>query len=363
MKATLLYKLAFVLLLVPTLTFATNDKWTGKHTKEKTIKKEFSVNSNATFKVDNSYGNLDINTWDENRIVVEVIIKTNGNNEEKVQQKLNDIDVEFSASNSMVSAETTFNKNGSKSWWNWNKNNKVRMEINYIVKMPMSNNVILNNDYGSIDLEKLEGRAEIVCDYGKITTQELMAENNKLNFDYTNHCYFEYINSGSINADYSSYTVAKAKDLDINADYTKSNIEIAEDITYNCDYNAMTIGKANSVSGNGDYLSLRMGDIYKNVEVKADYGSIVIGRMGSNAGDVTINSNYAGIKIGYDPGYSFSFEIDLEYASLKGSEGFQFNKKRIESRDKYYQGYHGSANSGNTININSEYGSVKFEKK
>ncbi|WP_353778681.1 hypothetical protein [Winogradskyella sp. 3972H.M.0a.05] len=365
MKATLLYRLALVLLLIPGLSVAnTNpDKWNGKHTKEKTIKKEFNVSSNATFKVDNAYGNLDINTWDENRIVVEVFIKTNGNDEEKVQERLDDIDVKFSASNDWVAAETMFNKKNSNSWWKWSKKNKVKMEINYVVKMPMSNNVNLNNDYGSIDLEKLEGRAEINCDYGKITTQELMAENNKLTFDYTNNCYFEYVNTASINADYSSYTIAKAKDLDINADYTKSTIEIAEDITYNCDYNTMSIGKLNSISGNGDYLSLRLDEVYDDVEVKADYGSIVIGRMGPNAGDISIQSDYAGIKIGYDPGYNFSFEIDLEYAGLKGYEGFQFNKKRVESSSKYYQGYRGNANSGNTVKINSEYGSVKFEQR
>ena len=113
------------------------------------------------------------------------------------------------------------------------------MKINYVVKMPITNHVDLSNDYGNITLGTLEGRAEISCDYGKITTKELLADNNVINFDYTNNSYFEYIKSGKINADYSGFTVAKTKDLTIVADYTKSLIEIAENVNYNCDYGSL----------------------------------------------------------------------------------------------------------------------------
>jgi len=361
MKTALLYRITLAFLLVPMLIIASNNPLNkGKHTKEKVITKEFNVNSNATLEIDNSYGNLDIVTWDENRIVFEITITTNGNNEEKVQKKLDDITVDFDASSSHVMAKTKFNKNGSSSWWKWNNSNKVNMKINYVVKMPITNNVNLSNDYGSINLDKLEGRAKISCDYGKITTKELMADDNIISFDYTQNSYFEYIKNGKINADYSGFTVAKTKNLSINADYTKSIVEIAEDIDYNCDYGSITVEKVNSITGNGDYLTTRIGDVYKDVSLDADYGSIKIGRMTTNAGDITIESDYVGITIGYDSGYNFSFDIDLEYASLRDHEGLEFNKKKVESGSKYYSGYHGNANSGNTIKISSDYGSVSL---
>ena len=360
MRTQQLYKLV-ILLLIPAMTFSINDL-KGKYTKNKMINKEFTVNSDATLKINNSYGNLDIVTWDENRIVIQVSITTKGNDEEKVQKKLDEITVKFSSSAELVSAETIFNKNKSKSWWSWTKNNNVNMEINYLVKMPVTNAVILDNDYGNINLDKLEGQAKISCDYGKITTKELMADNNSISFDYTNNSYFEYIKSGKINADYSGYTVSKTENLDISADYTKSKIEVAENIKYSCDYGGITIEKVNNVEGNGDYLTTRIGDVYKNVTIDADYGSIKIDNLTANAGNVSINSDYVGIKIGIDPDYDFDFDIDLEYGSLNEDDGFQYNKQRIESGDKYYVGYHGKENSGNLIKISSDYGSVTFFK-
>ena len=360
MKTALLYKLVIALLILPLSVNANDKNWKGKHTKEKTIHKEFDVNSNATLRVDNSYGDLDITTWDQNRIVIDVTITTYGNNEEKVQKKLDAIDVVFSGSSDMVSAKTQFNK-GKKSWWNWGNNN-VNMKINYVIKMPESNNVDLSNDYGAINLDKLTGHAKISCDYGRITTQELMAEDNYLNFDYTNNSYFEYIKSGKTNADYSSYTVGTTEDLSVNADYTKSNVEIAEDVNYNCDYGSLTVGKANNVSGDGDYLSLRLGEIYKDVNVKADYGSMKIEKMTANAGNVTVNSDYMKITIGYDAAYNFEFELDLEYAGFKGKDDLEITKQKIQSSDKYYFGYHGSSNASSKINISADYGSVTFKK-
>ncbi len=364
MKSQLFYKTVYMLLLIPTLVLGNNNpEWNAAHTKEKTIKKEYTVNSNATLKVHNSYGNVNVLTYSGNKVLIEVTIKTISNNADKAKEKLDEITVEFNASSDLVSAKTIFNKNKSKSWWNnWGSSNNVKMEVNYVIKLPITNNVDLNNDYGNINLEKLEGRAVLNCDYGKITTKELMADNNSISFDYTNNSYFEYIKSGKINADYSDYTVAKAKQLTVNADYTKSNIKIAEDVNYTCDYGSFTAENINNLKGNGDYLTVVLGDVYKNVEINADYGSIKIGKMTANAGNVNIVANYAGITIGYDPAYNFKFELDLEYASLRDSDGFEFSKKKLETSEKYYLGYYGSPSASSLVKISSDYGSVSFKR-
>lgn len=364
MKSSLLCKTICVLFLIPTLLLGNNNpNWNGAHTKEKTIKKEFTVNTNAKLKVDNSYGNVNIITYSGNKTLIEVTIKTNSNNAEKAQEKLDEITVEFNASSDLVSVQTIFNKNKSKSWWNnWGNNNNVNMEVNYVIKLPITNSVDLKNDYGSINLDKLEGRAIINCDYGKITTKELLADNNSISFDYTNNSYFEYIKSGKINADYSDFTVAKAKQLEVIADYTKSSIKIAEDINYTCDYGSFSVENVNNLTGNGDYLTLVIGDVYKNIEVRADYGSIKIGKMTSNAGNIGIISNYTGITIGFDSAYNFKFDLNLQYASLRDSDGFEFTKKKVESTDKFYLGYYGNSSTSNLIKINSDYGSVSFKR-
>lgn len=354
---------AFLLLLmVPALALATGGKFKGKHTKEKKLNKEYTVNADASLSVSNSYGNIDVVSWNENRTVIEVVIRTNGNNEEKVQKKLDDITVEFSGNASGVSARTVFN--GKKKGWNWwgNDSNNVNMEINYTIKVPVTNSVDLSNDYGPINLNRIEGRAEISCDYGQLNIGELMADNNSLSFDYTKNSTIDYMKSGDINADYSNFTLERAEAIDLNADYTKSEILKIHTLDYSCDYGKLSLGEATNIDGSGDYIPLRIEKLNGNLRVRADYGSISVDKVSSSGGNINIESDYAGIKIGFESGYNFDFDLDLRYASLKGEDYVELQHTHKESTRKTYKGYHGSKGSGNTIYVNSEYGSVTFKK-
>jgi len=332
----------------------------GKHTKEKTIRKEFKVNADALLKIENSFGNLVLNSWDEDRVVIEVHITTNGSNEEKVQRKLDEITVEFEASASMVSAITRFGKSSSWSWWGKNNNN-VNMQINYTVKMPVKNSVNLSNDYGNITLDRVDGHAKISCDYGRLDLGELRGRNNELNFDYTSKSRIGYMNSGEIRADYSGFTIEKAGDLNISADYTNSTVMKMENLVYSCDYGNLEVEDAGNISGNGDYINVRLGNIHGKVDVTADYGSVRIGRLAEDAGDIDLRTNYTGIRIGYSPAYRFDFEITTEYAGVKGKEAFTIDISKENNSSRYYKGYYGKAGSGRNIRIKSDYGTVSFE--
>lgn len=357
---TILFKIAFIGLLLPQIAFGAHEKdFKGKHTKEKTIKKEFQVNANALLKVDNSYGNLYITTWNENRTVIEVHIKTNSNNEEKAQKKLDQITVDFEASSSSVSARTVFEKSG---WnWNWGNGNNVSMEINYTIKLPVTNRVDLSNDYGSINLDRLDGKAEISCDYGKLMIGDLNGDGNELRFDYTNNSEINFMKSGNINADYSSYRLEDANELRVSADYTQSSIGNVKALSYSCDYGSMKVDNAGIVEGKGDYLTTKLGSISGGLNVSSDYGSIRVEEIMD--GNVMIKSDYTNIRLGLNSGYSFDYEINLSYARLKGAdEGFDMRIEREKSSENYYEGTRGSSGK-NSMKISSDYGSVQFDKK
>ncbi|WP_350287075.1 hypothetical protein [uncultured Croceitalea sp.] len=364
---TLLYKCLTLTLLLVCFTATAGDngggrKGKGKYTKEKTIKKEFNVNSDALLKVKNSYGNLNITSWDQDNVMIEVHIITNGNNEDKVKDRLNEINVDFENSSSLVSAMTRFGDRGRNWGWNWGKRNNVSVKVNYTIKLPVKNSVHLSNDYGNIYLNRIDGHAKISCDYGKIEVGELRGRNNELSFDYTSRSTFEYINSAKISADYSGFTIEKAGDLTVSADYTNSVVKEMGNLVYSSDYGSMEVGSVQNVSGNGDYIGIKLGRVYGNVDVTADYGSVKIEKMTEEAGNLDIRSDYTGIKVGYDDGYNFDFEITTEYAGVSGKDDFTINISKEKSSEKYYKGYRGSQGSGNKVNIDSEYGGVSFYK-
>ncbi|MCP4883578.1 MAG: hypothetical protein GY908_07285 [Flavobacteriales bacterium] len=331
-------------------------KW--DYEKTKTIKKDFEVNADASLIIRNKYGNVDVISWNQNRVEIEVTIIVSGNNEDKVVDRLSKINVNFEISKSAVSA-TTIIENSSKGWYN--SKNKMNYQIDYKVKVPVTNSVDLNNDYGTITLNEIRGRADINCDYGKILVGSLYHEDNSINIDYTSDSEIELINGGTINADYSKFRVEKAKKIELNADYTNSEFVHIEDLDFNCDYGKLEVDQANNIDGNGDYLTIRLGKIYKTLSIDADYGGIKIEKLMNGFKSIRIHSDYAGIKIGMDNDLSFNFIGKSSYGGFDiEGENVTYLKKVVKSTSKYYEGFVNRENSGATINISSEYGSVKL---
>lgn len=355
-----LYKITFLLFLLPAIALANPVK--KKHEKSKVIKKEFSVNADAKVALQNRYGNLNITTWNENMVEIEVTITVKGNDLDDVEDKLSSINVAFNASSSLVEAETLFEKNNSNwSWWKKSKN--LNYIINYRVKMPKSNAVDLNNDYGNIYLDHLNGKAAINCDYGKIDIGKLSATDNKINLEYCTSSTINFMKNGHVNIDYSKLTIDNAKTLTVNADYSTFKVGIVKDISFNFDYGAVAIEEATEVKGNSDYTSMRFGTITKKLDVETDYGAISIKKLAKNFENVSIDAQYASVKIGVEYDIAFTFEIDLQYAGFsRNDEQLEFFKRISKTTSKYYEGKYGKGTTNAKLKIRSQYGGVSINE-
>ncbi|UMB60967.1 hypothetical protein MHL31_01905 [Lutibacter sp. A80] len=354
-----LYKTIIILFLIPLTISATERK--DKYTKSKILKKEYSVNNNATLNITNKYGNIGIATWNENKIAIEVTITTNGYDEEKVEEKLEKINVNFDGNPDNVTAETIIEKTSSS--WNllkWGKSNNINIEINYLIQMPVSNNVNLTNDYGAINIDNLEGSAKINCDYGKITIGELWNTHNYINIDYTNNSTIDFIQNGTINADYSTLHIDKSNSVKLNADYSHLSFGKIALLKYNCDYGSLKIEDAFDITGNSDYMHTSVKKLRGTGDFDMDYGSLKLLELGDEFKNITINSSYTNTKIGVKPTNNFSINTSLNYGNLKYRDGFTINKEIVKTTSKYYEGYYNSANTSSNITIKSSYGSVTF---
>jgi len=227
----------------------------------------------------------------------------------------------------------------------------------------MTNNVDLNNKFGSINLDKLKGSSKIRCDHGKITTKELMSNDNVINFNHTRNSYFEYIKDGRISANHSDYVVAKAENIIVKANHTKSIIEFAENIEYDCNHGSLKVDNINNLEGKGNHLTTRIGNMFKSLKLDGSHGSLKIDRIASKANSIDIDSRFISMTIGYDAAFNFNFDLDFAHGSLRDSEGFNFTNKNTDHSSKTYEGYYGSEGSGNRVKIKSQHGSVSFKKQ
>jgi len=117
-----------------------------------------------------------------------------------------------------------------------------------------------------------------------------------------------------------------------------------------------------SIIGNGDYISIRIGTLSKLLDIKADYGSLKVDNILKGFSIVKVDTDYtSGMRFGFEKESAFDFIIDMQYARFKYDDmALDFRRKIIKSTSKYYEGFYRKQNSGSTVNINVEYGSVSF---
>ena len=143
----------------------------GSDNLTKKIHKEIEVTKDALIEIDNSYGDLNITSWDQDKVVIDVLITVKGENSKKTQKELNNIDVSFLLSPEKVMAETKIDMGWSFGWFYFGYgtfNNLEKYRIDYNIKIPKTSSVDLTNDYGTIRLNSLEGKANISCDFGQL---------------------------------------------------------------------------------------------------------------------------------------------------------------------------------------------------
>jgi hypothetical protein len=361
-----LYKLSMLLFLLPAL--LTAGPGYGKYTKTKKLNKSFTVNKNCMVDIQNEFGNVSITTWDQPTVSIEVTVEVSGNNEDRVDSQLREIDVDFDATASKVSARTNAEQKSSSNGSLWNtlfnsdSNKNSNMKIDYIIKMPETASLDISNDYGTIILDRLKGKAKIRCDFGRLDIGQLLGSDNELRFDYTNNSHIDYMKSGTIRADFSGFELHGSEKVDYKGDYTKAKFEDVKVLDFNGDFSTIQVDEVIKVVGRGDYSTIKLGTIQESVDLNTDFGSISIKELSSNIKTATIKSEYTGIKIGYHSNASFQFDIDTEFASIKLSDDLTITRSENDTTEKERSGYYGKRDASGTINIRSSFGGVSLKK-
>ena len=112
----LLFNLCCLALVFSTKAHNASNHWDGKYTETKAISKTFEVEKTVLLDIKNKYGNIVFTSWDNNEIQIDVELKANGNNLEKVKSELEAIEIYFESSSIKVLAHTDLSALEKRFW-------------------------------------------------------------------------------------------------------------------------------------------------------------------------------------------------------------------------------------------------------
>jgi hypothetical protein len=329
----------------------------------KEFHKEYSAGPNTTLDISNRYGNVVVETSDQNQVTIDVKVTVEVPGRDRAEKLLSFIDVQFSQEGDLIKAKTVIDDKFKFSGWG---GGSKRFSIDYKVKMPERINFNLSNRYGDSDLEKITGLVRLDIKYGNLAADNLARGNDKpLNYLSLAYGKAEIESAGwlDVSVRYSGdFQIDKSQALLLDSKYSKIKIEEISSVVGETKYDNIQIEKINNLILNAGYSDINIGELTKKLKFDGGYGNLSVESIPKGFESIETDSRYIGVKLGIASEASYQLDARLSYGDLKFDENnFQHQQRVVENNSSETSGIVGKESSpASTVKVTASYGSVRL---
>ena len=278
--------------------------------KVRTINKSYKVTADDKLKIENSFGDVVISTWDKNEITVDITVGVNASSEPRAQEIMDQIDVKDDQTGHDISFKTKVGEihNGN------NEKNRHGSErafyIDYIVHMPSGNSLKLENSFGKTEVPDFNGQVDLTSKFGSLSTGKLA-------------------NVDAIDVEFGRAMIAELN-------------------------NGKVVFKFNKES--------RIGKVNGNVKISSEFSHNVQFNVGDNIKELSVFESYSGVRMIVTKSLSAEFDIHTSFGSFHNDSDFSINEQKVDDNEygpHFDKDYSGKAGDGKArIRIKSSFGNV-----
>ena len=329
----------------------------------KEFHKEYKTGANTKLSINNKYGDVVVESWDKDQIVIDVKVTVDLSNKEKAEKLLGYIDVQFSETEDLISAKTVIDEKFNLGSWN---NDSRKFSIDYNVKMPVGTPLTLVNKYGNSNIDELHGLVNLDIKYGDFTIGKLTRGNvkplNRINLAYGKG---EIEEAGWLDLTLryvGNFEITKSQALLIDSKYSKLSLGETSSVVGESKYDNITIETINNLVLDNGYTEVNIGELTKKLKYDGSYGSFSIEKIPSGFESLDVDTRYMGVKLGIEESASYKLDAKVTYGGLKYNEDNFKNQRRIvENNSKEISGVVGKEDSPSAqVNVVASYGSVRL---
>jgi len=327
----------------------------------KEFHKEYTAGTKS-LEISNKYGDVVIESWSKDQIVIDVKVTVDMSNRDKAQKYLDLIDVQFSEGANVISAKTVIDNNFNFTGWGDSR----KFSIDYNVKMPVGTDLNLSNKYGNTDIDELNGLLNIEIKYGNLTAGKLTRGNikplNKLVIAYGKGTIDETGWLDLTERYVGSMDIGKSQAILLDSKYSKISLGETSSVVGESKYDNIRIENIKNLVLENGYTEVNIGELTKKLIYNGSYGSFTINTIPAGFESIDVETRYMGVRLGIEESANYKLEAKVSYGGLKYNEGNFKNQKRIvENNSSEISGTVGNEeNPSAKVNVLSSYGTVRL---
>lgn len=237
----------------------------------------FPLNNQMEVSIINKYGDVQLIHWEKDSVMIEVHVEVNSNKESKAEKLFQAISVNFRSNFFYVNAET--NLAGKSSVWNDISdktkllfNSSTTTRINYVIHMPNTAKLSIQNKYGHIFMGDYMGELSIDLANGDFKAHYLSGK-SKLKVSFGD-LYINRIEHGFLETTNAEAEIEECFYLETNTKTSKLRVEEIDELHMNSAHDKYYIGSLNKLSGLSRYTFLKIQDLNNNIDLNQKFGSL-----------------------------------------------------------------------------------------
>jgi len=319
--------------------------------KTKKYHESWAASGVETLNISNKFGEIRFKNEGGTEITIDVVVTVEASSENKANELLDKIDVDFSKSGNTVKAVTSIENN-----FNSNRG----FSIDYVINVPSDKNLVVANKYGNTVVNKLNANGDFNIQYGNINANELVAPANgkmdvRLAYGKGN---IETAGNIKIDISYSNISLGTINDLHLESKYSTVEFDKARIVNIQSKYDKFNFGRVKSVTANTKYSNLKIDYLAANLKIETGYGGIRVNEIASDFESISITNSYGQISLGLNNA-SYTVDANCEYCGISYPQE-RFKGNRMKENNRYELNGKVGTTGGGTIMIRSRYGEIKL---
>ncbi len=335
----------------------------------KSIEKKYKVSSNVNIDINNKYGQVIVNTWSKDSVLVNIEVTAFGKNSSDTRKTLDRVDFDFNQVSNFLTIQTVFDRSTGtfKEFFNsigdYSKSllSKNKLQVDYEIYVPEKSSLDLKNKFGDVYINRHEGRLKLVMSHGDFKANDLTGSSTiVLSFGNLS---VKNLQDSDLDVRASEVEIQKTANLSLRS--SSSEIEIKEAFSVKVDSrnDKIDIDKLQVIQGKGVFSKIRLGEVESLIDLDLSYGDIRTDLVRSKFSKVEIESRSADINLVISDRSSFKAYWVVREDNLSRDQVFKdFSAKPHDDR-KGYSVITGSYGSGEAseITIKAQGGDVSVK--
>ncbi len=329
------------------------------HTVTRSVTRSFPVSLETSLEIHNKYGKIQLTTWDKDSVAFEVDIKLTESSSSKLKKLKEGTQIAFTGAKSYIIAKTVIRSESGriaselKSISNTISGSNKRIEINYIVYLPAHMDVVLNNKFGDIYMDDLDGQVDITLSNGVLKANRLTG-NASISLSFGNGM-IKSLGSANLKLSYSDMVLNEVSQLDLSSKSSKLHVDSVNVLKIDSRRDKLYFTHAEYIYGSSNFTQVWVYDLMRESDLYMKYGELTIEHILPDFSKIYVESDYTDMTLYFDRAASLEFDILHHKKAMLRLPGSEVLSEETPAGKDHFKtvGTMGSGSPAGQVNIDA----------